>query len=82
MPPECILREHHSGKSHLSYPGGQWLPGASLNPAKNCLSINCRRSLNDTMVIWRDEGHDDIPVHKMTLEELCQEVWYASSHPV
>ncbi|CAL5374390.1 unnamed protein product [Camellia sinensis] len=49
-PPQCILRENQS------HPGGQWLPGAHLNPAKNCLSLNGKRTLDDIMVIWRDEG--------------------------
>ncbi|KAL6177932.1 hypothetical protein ACLB2K_049453 [Fragaria x ananassa] len=74
-PPQCILRENLSGDGHLSVPGVQWLPGACVNPARNCLSLNSKRSLNDTMVIWRDEGKDDLPLNKMTLKELCAEVW-------
>lgn len=77
VPPQCILRENLSGDGQLSVPGGQWLPGAFGNPAKNCLSLNRKRSLNDTMVIWRDEGNDDLPLNKMTLKELHTEVWYA-----
>ncbi|KAH0975881.1 hypothetical protein GBA52_017780 [Prunus armeniaca] len=75
IPPQCILRENLSGDGQLSVPGGQWLPGAFGNPAKNCLSLNHKRSLNDTMVIWRDEGNDDLPLNKMTLKELRTEVW-------
>ncbi|XP_008244070.1 PREDICTED: probable acyl-activating enzyme 17, peroxisomal [Prunus mume] len=75
IPPQCILRENLSGDGQLSVPGGQWLPGAFGNPAKNCLSLNRKRSLNDTMVIWRDEGNDDLPLNKMTLKELHTEVW-------
>ncbi|CAL5326987.1 unnamed protein product [Camellia sinensis] len=67
-PPQCILRENQS------HPGGQWLPGAHLNPAKNCLSLNGKRTLDDIMVIWRDEGDDKMPVNKMTLKELRTEV--------
>ena len=78
-PPECILRENISGKSSQSHPGGQWLPGAFINPAKNCLSINSKRSLNDTVIIWRDEPHDDLPVQRMTLKELREEAWYAAN---
>ncbi|KAM1186652.1 hypothetical protein PS2_015466 [Malus domestica] len=74
-PPQCILRENLSGDGHLLVPGGQWLPGAFGNPAKNCLIVNRKRSLNDTMVIWRDEGNDDLPLNKMTLKELRAEVW-------
>ncbi|XP_004299255.1 PREDICTED: probable acyl-activating enzyme 17, peroxisomal [Fragaria vesca subsp. vesca] len=74
-PPQCILRENLSGDGHLSVPGVQWLPGACVNPARNCLSLNSKRSLNDTMVIWRDEGKDDLPLNKMTLKELRAEVW-------
>lgn len=81
-PPQCILRENLSGDGHLSVPGGQWLPGACLNPAKNCLSLNCKRSLNDTMIIWRDEGKDDLPLNKMTLKELRAQIWYAISDSV
>ncbi|XP_016180187.1 probable acyl-activating enzyme 17, peroxisomal isoform X2 [Arachis ipaensis] len=74
-PPECILRENLLGESSLSHPGGQWLPGASINPAKNCLVENAKRSLNDTAIIWRDENHDDLPVERMTFKELQEEVW-------
>ncbi|KAI8028645.1 putative acyl-activating enzyme 17, peroxisomal [Camellia lanceoleosa] len=69
VPPQCILRENQS------HPGGQWLPGAHLNPAKNCLSLNGKRTLDDIMVIWCDEGDDKMPVNKMTLKELRTEVW-------
>ncbi|XP_050236449.1 probable acyl-activating enzyme 17, peroxisomal [Mercurialis annua] len=71
VPPECILRED----SHMLNPGGQWLPGAYVNPAKNCLMLNSKRSLGDTVIRWRDEGNDDLPVCSMTLEELRKEVW-------
>ncbi|XP_057738391.1 probable acyl-activating enzyme 17, peroxisomal [Arachis stenosperma] len=74
-PPECILRENLLGESSLSHPGGQWLPGASINPAKNCLVENAKRSLNDTAIIWRDEHHEDLPVQRMTFKELQEEVW-------
>ncbi|KAL8141863.1 hypothetical protein V2J09_014895 [Rumex salicifolius] len=67
--PQCILREDSA------YPGGQWLPGAFLNPAKNCLSINKKRNLNDIAVIWRDEEEDDLPARTMILQELRTEVW-------
>ncbi|XP_020216345.1 probable acyl-activating enzyme 17, peroxisomal [Cajanus cajan] len=69
-PPECILRD-----SPISHPSGQWLPGASINPAQNCLNINGKRGLNDTVIIWRDEHPDDPPLQRMTLEELREEVW-------
>lgn len=68
--PECILRETPY------HPGGQWLPGARLNPAKNCLRLNAKRSLSDIVVITRDEGDDEAPVTKLTLEELRSAVWY------
>ncbi|XP_002512007.2 probable acyl-activating enzyme 17, peroxisomal isoform X1 [Ricinus communis] len=71
VPPQCILRED----SPLSNPGGQWLPGAHLNPAKNCLSLNSESSSNDVAITWRDEGSDHLPVSCMTLEELRTEVW-------
>ncbi|KAF8389847.1 hypothetical protein HHK36_024364 [Tetracentron sinense] len=74
VPPSCILREDSSEESRLSYPGGQWLPEACLNSAGNCLSLNGKRSLDDAMVIWRDEGDDDLPIHCMTLKELRAEV--------
>ncbi|PON92709.1 2,3-dihydroxybenzoate-AMP ligase [Trema orientale] len=74
-PPQCILLENFPGDGKLLHPGGEWLPGAYVNPAKNCLSLNSKRSLDDTMIIWRDEGKDDLPVNKMTLEELRSEVW-------
>ncbi|XP_019415489.1 PREDICTED: probable acyl-activating enzyme 17, peroxisomal [Lupinus angustifolius] len=74
-PPQCILHESLPGESQVSYPGGQWLPGAYINPAKNCLSLNSKRSLDDTIIIWRDELHDDLPVQRMTLKQLREEVW-------
>ncbi|XP_016450829.2 hexanoyl-CoA synthase isoform X1 [Nicotiana tabacum] len=68
VPPECILRESPS------HPGGQWLPGARVNPAKNCLSFR-KRTLSDVAIVWRSEGNDEAPVEKMTLKELCESVW-------
>ncbi|CAL5186757.1 unnamed protein product [Lathyrus oleraceus] len=74
-PPECILSENLSEDGSSSYPSGRWLPGASVNPALNCLNLKGKRSLNDTVIIWRDELQDDLPLQRMTLEELRQEVW-------
>lgn len=71
-PPHCILYENSS------YPGGQWLPGCSLNPAEICLRVNAKRNLDDIAVAWRDEGEDNGPVQKMTLQELRREVWYVA----
>ena len=79
VPPQCILRD--SGESNSSEPGGQWLPGAFLNPAENCLSLNSKRSLEDIAVIWRDEGDDILPVNRMTVQEFRTEVWYATFNP-
>ncbi|PNY04966.1 putative acyl-activating enzyme peroxisomal-like [Trifolium pratense] len=73
-PPECILRDNPNEDGSSSYPSGQWLPGASINPAQNCLNLNGTRSLNDTVIIWRDELQDDLPLQRMTLEELRQEI--------
>ncbi|XP_042418915.1 probable acyl-activating enzyme 17, peroxisomal [Zingiber officinale] len=69
VPPSCILQ------SHDSYPGGQWLPGACLNSASLCLSLNNKRGLNDVAIIWRDEGCDALPVNTMTFKELRTKVW-------
>ncbi|CAH9108527.1 unnamed protein product [Cuscuta europaea] len=69
VPPQCILRETPS------QPGGQWLPGAYLNPAKNCLMLKGNRNLNDTVIIYRDEGEDEAPVKSLTLKELRYAVW-------
>lgn len=77
-PPECILRDNLPGEDRSSLPSGQWLPGASINPAQNCLNVNGNRSLNDTVIIWRDELHDNLPLQRMTLKELRQEIWYAA----
>ncbi|XP_057517395.1 probable acyl-activating enzyme 17, peroxisomal [Amaranthus tricolor] len=68
-PPYCILYENSS------YPGGQWLPGCFLNPAKICLSLNGERNLDSIAVLWRNEGEDNMPIKKMTLQELRGEVW-------
>ena len=69
--PERILVENSS------CPGGQWLPGAYINPAKNCLNVNKKRNLDDVVILWRDEGDDELPLQKMTLMELRSRVWYA-----
>lgn len=70
VPPSCILRRNNL------YPGGQWLPGAYLNSANLCLSLNGNRSLDDVAIIWRDEGYDALPVNTMTFKELRTKVWY------
>lgn len=75
-PPNCILQINDSPESKFSSPGGQWLPGAVFNPAKDCLSLNENRSLDDVAIIWRDEGYDDLPLKRLTLRELRAEVWY------
>ncbi|KAL0462432.1 UNVERIFIED_CONTAM: putative acyl-activating enzyme 17, peroxisomal [Sesamum latifolium] len=43
--------------------------------ANNCLSLNSERTLEDIAVIWRDEGDDELPLNKMTLNELRKSVW-------
>lgn len=78
VPPQCVLYDNPSRENGLSYPGGQWLPGAFINPARNCLSVNDKRTLDDTVVIWHDEGDGGMPINRMTLEELRREVWYAT----
>lgn len=75
VPPQCILHENPYGEKNLSNPGGQWLPGAYMNPAKDCLSINPKRSLDDIVIRWRDEGDDHLPIKVMTLKDLRTEVW-------
>ncbi|KAJ8536358.1 hypothetical protein K7X08_034759 [Anisodus acutangulus] len=37
--------------------------------------LNAKRSLSDVVVITRDEGYDEAPVTKLTLEELRSAVW-------
>ncbi|KAF6169027.1 hypothetical protein GIB67_038524 [Kingdonia uniflora] len=73
--PSCILLEHSSEDGCKSYPGGQWFPGAFMNSAENCLSLKRNRSMDDIMIIWRDEGADDLPLNHMTCKELREEVW-------
>nr|XP_043635574.1 probable acyl-activating enzyme 17, peroxisomal [Erigeron canadensis] len=75
VPPERILVDDPSEESQLLHPGGQWLPGAYVNPARNCLSLGGKRNLSDIAVIWRDEGKDEMPVNRMTFEKLRSEVW-------
>ncbi|KAJ0750732.1 putative ANL domain-containing protein [Helianthus annuus] len=72
VPPNRI--EDPSQESQLLHPGGQWLPGAYVNPAGNCLNLNSKRKLSDIAVIWRDEGDDESPVNKVTFEKLRSEV--------
>lgn len=74
--PQRILKEELCTGSEICHPGGQWLPGAFLNPAKNCLCLNSNRTWDDIMVVWRNEGNDEMPVNKLTRRELCSEVWY------
>ncbi|XP_013613816.1 PREDICTED: probable acyl-activating enzyme 17, peroxisomal isoform X1 [Brassica oleracea var. oleracea] len=72
VPPKCVLDRDRSGDN----PGGNWLPGAYLNPARNCLSSSSKRRSDDDVVIrWRNEGSDDLPVNAMTLLELRSQVW-------
>ncbi|KAL6846636.1 hypothetical protein ACP4OV_024084 [Aristida adscensionis] len=66
--PSCILRESDA------YPGGEWLPGAMLNAAANCLSAKPGRSSDDVAIVWRDEGKDSEPLNFVTLEELRKNV--------
>ncbi|RRT47542.1 hypothetical protein BHE74_00039337 [Ensete ventricosum] len=73
VPPSCILGDHDS------YPGGQWMPGAYLNSASLCLSLNDKRGLDDVVILWRDEGDDSLPVHTMILKELRTEVWLVAN---
>ncbi|XP_022973202.1 probable acyl-activating enzyme 17, peroxisomal [Cucurbita maxima] len=74
-PPKCILQMNDSPDYQSPWPGGQWLPGAVFNPAKDCLSLNENRSLDDAALIWRDEGCDNMPVKRLTLRELRTEAW-------
>ena len=69
-PPTCILKENTSN------PGGQWLPGAVLNAASNCLNFNGKRKLDDVAIVWRDEGYDSLPLNRMTINELRSEIRY------
>ncbi|KAJ8630448.1 hypothetical protein MRB53_023771 [Persea americana] len=74
VPPSCILREHTTEEGRVLYPGGQWLPGAVMNSARSCLDLNGKKSLDDVMIKWRNEGDDDLPVNCLTLKELRAEV--------
>ncbi|ESQ31857.1 hypothetical protein EUTSA_v10003719mg [Eutrema salsugineum] len=74
IPPKCILEKDTSGDN----PGGNWLPGAYLNPARNCLTNGFKRRSDDIVIRWRDEGSDDLPVNTMTLLELRAQVWLAA----
>ena len=75
-PPKCILQMNDSPDCQSPCPGGQWLPGAVFNPAKDCLSSKENRSLDDAAIIWRVEGCDNMPVKRLTLRELRTEAWY------
>ncbi|KAF2553297.1 hypothetical protein F2Q68_00036853 [Brassica cretica] len=65
------FREDTSGDN----PGGNWLPGAYLNPARSCLSSGSKRRSDNVVIRWRNEGSDDLPVNTMTLLELRSQVW-------
>ncbi|KAI3513298.1 hypothetical protein L1887_20627 [Cichorium endivia] len=75
VPPKAILVDDPSKENQLLHPGGRWLPGAYVNPARNCLSLSSKRNSSDIAVIWRDEGNDETPVKTMTFEKLRSEVW-------
>ncbi|KAI3736904.1 hypothetical protein L2E82_26892 [Cichorium intybus] len=75
VPPKAILVDDPSEENQLLHPGGRWLPGAYVNPARNCLSLSSKRNSSDIAVIWRDEGNDETPVKTMTFEKLRSEVW-------
>ncbi|ONM54731.1 putative acyl-activating enzyme 17 peroxisomal [Zea mays] len=62
--PSCIWREN------TAYPGGEWLPGAELNAAVNCLTAKPGRSSDGPAIVWRDEGKDSDPLNFMSLEDL------------
>ncbi|KAF9621247.1 hypothetical protein IFM89_018332 [Coptis chinensis] len=64
--------------SRCSCNAGKWLPGAVLNSAGNCLSLNSKRSLDDIVIKWCDERVADLPVNNVTLKELRKEVWLVS----
>lgn len=66
--PSCIWRENNT------YPGGEWLPGAELNAAANCLTAKPGRSSDDPAIVWRDEGKDSDTLNFMSLEELRKKV--------
>ena len=67
--PSCILRDSDA------YPGGEWLPGAVLNAAANCLTAKPGRTSSDVAIVWRDEGKDSEPLNFVTVEELRKKVW-------
>ncbi|VAI17801.1 unnamed protein product [Triticum turgidum subsp. durum] len=66
--PCCILRDSDA------YPGGEWLPGAVLNAAANCLTAKPGRTSSDVAIVWRDEGKDSEPLNFVTVEELRTKV--------
>ncbi|KAJ3677501.1 hypothetical protein LUZ60_003225 [Juncus effusus] len=71
--PSCILCENSK------YPGGQWLCGAFINSASNCLKAKKGRSLADVAVTWRDEGCDSSPLNTMSLKELKAQVCHVAN---
>lgn len=62
-------------REHASYPAGQWLPGATMNAAANCLHTTDKKSPNDIALVWRDEGSDSLPLQSMRLKDLKEQVW-------
>ncbi|KAG2534458.1 hypothetical protein PVAP13_9NG066137 [Panicum virgatum] len=74
--PKSILSTSDTSKK-----GGTWLQGAVLNIAECCLlpcpSLN--RTDDSTAIVWRDEGHDDYPVNRMSLKELRSQVITAAN---
>lgn len=69
--PRCIL-----DKSDKLNHGGLWFPGSVLNIAECCLlpGSSPKKQDDDVAIIWRDEGHDDLPVNRLLLRELREQV--------
>eukprot|EP00252_Welwitschia_mirabilis_P004641 TRINITY_DN14944_c0_g1_i1.p1 TRINITY_DN14944_c0_g1~~TRINITY_DN14944_c0_g1_i1.p1 ORF type:complete len:739 (+),score=151.86 TRINITY_DN14944_c0_g1_i1:56-2272(+) len=74
VPPSQIL-EFSVPETSEFFPGGRWLPGALLNAAENCLLESSKRKSSDPAIIWRGEQEDDLPLKRLTLEQLRQQVW-------
>uniref|UniRef100_A0A1D1Z1X9 4-coumarate--CoA ligase n=1 Tax=Anthurium amnicola TaxID=1678845 RepID=A0A1D1Z1X9_9ARAE len=69
--PRCILDTSSEFKH-----GATWLPGSILNIAECCLlPMNSTKKTDDsTVIIWRNEGEDDLPVNSLSLKELQNQV--------
>ncbi|KAG9456398.1 hypothetical protein H6P81_000906 [Aristolochia fimbriata] len=69
--PICVLDRGDSSKHN-----GTWFPGSVLNIAECCLlpMKSIGKEDSSIAILWRDEGEDHLPVNKLLLKDLREQV--------